>query len=106
MEYSPEHVPIGNFQIIKQCLLEQVPRISLHKCFDGLCLDALRSKYKVKEDWLGQDPRKNASPMWKAIEKLKCVILKGACFVVSSGEAIDFWKDPWIQWIADFKLKP
>uniref|UniRef100_A0A2N9HGL8 Reverse transcriptase domain-containing protein n=1 Tax=Fagus sylvatica TaxID=28930 RepID=A0A2N9HGL8_FAGSY len=48
----------------------------------SLCLDALRSKYKVKEDWLGQDPRKNASPLWKAIEKLKCVILKGACFVV------------------------
>ena len=72
----------------------------------SLCLDAFRSKYKVQEDWLGKEPRKYASSLWKAIEKLNCVILKGACFVFVSGEAIDFWKDPWIPWIAEFKPKP
>ncbi len=36
----------------------------------SLCLDALRNKCKVQEDWLGKEPCKYASPLWKAIEKL------------------------------------
>ncbi len=39
-------------------------------------------------------PIKNASQTWKAIERLKCVIAKGACFLVGDGAMIDIWKDP------------
>lgn len=28
----------------------------------SLCMDVLRSKYNVKEDWLRAEPRKSASP--------------------------------------------
>ena len=35
---------------------------------DSLCMDILRAKYKVKQDWLQTDPPRNASPIWKAIK--------------------------------------
>ena len=69
---------------------------------DSPCIRALYSKYKVKEDWLRQEPRKNASSLWKAIENLKGLIRKGACFRVGNGKSIDVWKDPWVPWIEGF----
>lgn len=36
---------------------------------DSLCMQILRSKYKVKFDWLYKNQSKMASPIWKAIEK-------------------------------------
>lgn len=39
-----------------------------------LCIKFLRSKYKVSEHWLRQQPTKGASPVWKAIEKAKSLI--------------------------------
>uniref|UniRef100_A0A2N9FGJ6 CCHC-type domain-containing protein n=1 Tax=Fagus sylvatica TaxID=28930 RepID=A0A2N9FGJ6_FAGSY len=42
---------------------------------DSICVRALHSKYKVDEDWLGSEPRKNASHLWRTIEKL-CPIIK------------------------------
>ena len=56
---------------------------------DSLCTHALRNKYKVKSDQLYNDTVKNASPLWKAIEKLKPLIRKGACFSVGDGKSID-----------------
>ena len=35
---------------------------------DSLCMQILRARYKVKQDWLRSDPPKSASPIWKAID--------------------------------------
>jgi hypothetical protein len=37
---------------------------------DSLCVRALQSKYKFHGDWLGKELIKNASPLWRVIEKL------------------------------------
>jgi hypothetical protein len=73
---------------------------------DSLCVRALRSKYKVQANWLGGEPCKNASPLWRAIEKLRDVVKKGACFAVGDGSSIDMWKDPWVPWLEGFIPTP
>ena len=35
----------------------------------SICIQALRSKYKVHDDWLKAHLIQNASPTWKAIER-------------------------------------
>jgi hypothetical protein len=52
------------------------------------CMEALRCKYKVTDDWLRKEPLKYASHTWKAIERLKWLISKGACFLVGNGKSI------------------
>uniref|UniRef100_A0A2N9GB01 Reverse transcriptase domain-containing protein n=1 Tax=Fagus sylvatica TaxID=28930 RepID=A0A2N9GB01_FAGSY len=32
----------------------------------------------------------------RAIERLKALIIKGACYIVGDGARIDIWKDPWV----------
>jgi hypothetical protein len=59
-------------------------------------MQALRSKYRVKPDWLSCAPVKNALHTWRAIEKLKTLVAKGACFLVGDGVIIDIWTDPWV----------
>ena len=61
------------------------------------CNMALRSKYKVKDDWLRTYPCKYALNTWKAVERLKCLINKGASFLVGDGASIDVWKVPWLH---------
>jgi hypothetical protein len=73
---------------------------------ESLCMAMLRSKYKVRADWMRRNPIKGASPIWRAIEKSKKVIEKGACFLVGDGCAINVWMDPWIPWIEGFKPRP
>jgi ribonuclease HI len=73
---------------------------------ESLCMAMLRSKYKVRADWMRRNPIKGASPIWRAIEKSKKVIKKGACFLVGDGCAINVWMDPWIPWIEGFKPRP
>uniref|UniRef100_A0A2N9I911 Protein kinase domain-containing protein n=1 Tax=Fagus sylvatica TaxID=28930 RepID=A0A2N9I911_FAGSY len=51
------------------------------------CMNALRSKYKVVEDWINREPLKNSSHTWRAIERLKPIIRKGACFIIG-----DAWR--------------
>ncbi len=68
--------------------------------------DALRSKYKVMEGWIHREPLKNSSPTWRAIERLKPIIRKGACFIISDGSKVDCWKDPWVPWLPNFILGP
>ena len=62
----------------------------------SLCMEVLRSKYKVKEDWLKAEPSKSASPTWRGIERAKKLIEKGACFLVGDGKSINVWVDPWV----------
>ena len=49
------------------------------------CVEALRSKYKVTDKWLWDDPRKCTSQTWKAVEKMKKLVKKGACFFIGDG---------------------
>ena len=65
----------------------------------SLFMEVLRLKYNVKEDWLRAEPRKSASPTWRAIEK-------GACFLLGDGKSINVWDDPWVPWIKGFRPKP
>ena len=73
---------------------------------DSLCMNLLRSKYKVRKNWIQSEPSKNASPTWKAIEKTKPLIAKGACYLVGNGTSISIWEDPWIPWLDGFKPAP
>uniref|UniRef100_A0A2N9IE03 Reverse transcriptase domain-containing protein n=1 Tax=Fagus sylvatica TaxID=28930 RepID=A0A2N9IE03_FAGSY len=65
-----------------------------------------RKAKKFNEAWMHRDPPKNASKTWKAIEGLKSLIMKGACFIVGDGAVIDIWKDPWVPWLPNFLPQP
>ena len=56
---------------------------------ESICIQALRSKYKVRSDWLQKEPPKKSSQSWKAIERMKKLVAKGACFRVGDGAVID-----------------
>ena len=52
-------------------------------------LVALRSKYKVRGDWLHKDPIKNYSTTLRATERLKVLICKCECNIVGDDSKID-----------------
>ncbi len=56
--------------------------------------DSLCMRSKVRSNWLRNDLLKNVSPIWRAIEKAKNVISKGACFLVGDEKSIDVLLDP------------
>lgn len=68
-------------------------------------MEILRSKYKVKENLLRAEPIKSASPTWRAKERAKKLIEKGACYLLGDDKSINVWVDPWVPWIEGFKLK-
>ena len=72
----------------------------------SICMEVLRTKYKVKEDWLRAEPKKIASLTWRAIEDAKNLVVKGACYLLGDGKLISVWEDPWIPWIEGFKPWP
>jgi hypothetical protein len=69
----------------------------------SICMQALRSKHKVRHDWLRREPIKNASKTWQAIEKMKKLLLKGVCYLVGNGTSIDVWKDSWVLCLEGYK---
>ena len=73
---------------------------------DSLCMQVLRAKYKIKQEWLRAEPPKTASPIWRAIESAKSIILKGACYLIGDGSSVDIWRDLWVPWFQDFTPKP
>uniref|UniRef100_A0A2N9ETY0 DUF4283 domain-containing protein n=1 Tax=Fagus sylvatica TaxID=28930 RepID=A0A2N9ETY0_FAGSY len=73
---------------------------------DNPCMNALKSKYKVQHGWINSEPPKVASSMWRAIERLKPSVSKGACFIIGDGKSVDYWKNPWIPWLTNFLPKP
>jgi len=73
---------------------------------NSLYMSIIRAKYKVKDDWFQVEPPKLASPIWKAIEKAKSVVKKGAYFLIKDGEFVDMWLDPWVPWIQNFIPSP
>ena len=56
---------------------------------DSLYVQILQAKYKVDHSWLRFDPPKSASPIWKAIDKAKSIIIKEACYTIGDGASID-----------------
>ena len=46
---------------------------------------------------------KSASPIWRAVESTKLIILKGACYLIGEGASINVWID---SWVPGFKPKP
>jgi hypothetical protein len=70
------------------------------------CMVALRSKYKVTDSWLKEEPRKFSSHTWRAVERMKNLITKGACFLIGNGGSIDIWKEPWVPWLPGYILRP
>lgn len=70
---------------------------------DSICMAVVRAKYKVKHDWLYSDPPKSASPSWRAIEKAKQLIVKGACYIIGDGQSINIWSDPCMPQLQGFK---
>ena len=53
---------------------------------NSLCINALRSKYKVDCEWMRMDCRSIASHTWKAIDRMKNLVAKGACFLLGYGD--------------------
>lgn len=73
---------------------------------DNLCMNILRAKYKISNNWLRSDPPTRASPTWRAIEQAKKVVVKGACYSTGDGTSINIWEDPWVPWIQGFCPTP
>jgi hypothetical protein len=73
---------------------------------DSPCMNALRSKYKVCDGWINSIPQKYASPTWRAIERLKPFVRKGACFLIGDGFGIDCWKNAWVPGLPSFLPSP
>ena len=73
---------------------------------DSLYMSILRAKYKISNNWLCSDPPTRASPIWRAIEQAKKVVIKGACFSIGDGTSINIWEDPWVPWIQGFIPTP
>ena len=63
---------------------------------DCLCINLLRAKYKVRNNWLNHKASGSISPVWKSLEGIKQLIAQGACMLIGSGESICIWEDPWI----------
>lgn len=51
----------------------------------SLCMDVLRSKYKVNNGWFTADPVAATSLTWRAIKEAKKLVTKGACFLIGEG---------------------
>ena len=56
--------------------------------WDSLCMQILRAKYKGDHSCLRSDPPKSASPIWKAVDKAKSIVIKGACYTIGDEASI------------------
>lgn len=69
-------------------------------------MSILRAKYKVRNNWLRKEPSRSTSPFGKAIEGVKEIIVKGACYLIKDGASINVLLDLWVPWIQNFIPKP
>ncbi|KAK9988117.1 hypothetical protein SO802_028356 [Lithocarpus litseifolius] len=62
----------------------------------------------IKLDMTGlyKETAKAASPIWKAIEGVKNIIVRGSCYRIGNGAGISVWHDPWVPWINGFRTLP
>ncbi|GLT69225.1 hypothetical protein SLA2020_413930 [Shorea laevis] len=73
---------------------------------DSLLVKILSSKYLFGASFLTASCPASASWLWKGILKCRHIVLRGACWLVSSGREIDIWNSPWIPSIDGFKPSP
>jgi hypothetical protein len=64
--------------------------------WDSLCVNVLRAKYRVGNQWLQSNAAKSASFTWRGLEGVCSLLSQGSCMLVGSGEQILVWNDPWI----------
>lgn len=64
----------------------------------------LKSIYFPNKTFLKAKCTNNCSWFWKSLISSKELLKKGICWEVGNGENIDFWKDPWIPTLRNFKL--
>ena len=72
----------------------------------SLCMDVLRSKYKVNSGWLSANSVATAAPTWRAIEEAKKLVAKGGCFIIGNGKSIQVWSNPWVPEAVNFMPQP
>ena len=96
------------FEIAKEMNLALIAKFVWFVASDrqSLCMDVLRSKYKVNSGWLTVEPVAAASPTWRAIEEAKKLVAKGGCFIIRDGKSIQVWSDPWVPEIENFMPQP
>ena len=64
--------------------------------WDSLCVNVLRAKYRVGNQWLQSNAAKSALFTWRGLEGVCSLLSQGSCMLVGSGEQILVWNDPWI----------
>nr|POE94088.1 putative mitochondrial protein [Quercus suber] len=62
----------------------------------------LRSKYLRGRSLLNASAKTNSSPLWHGIIKPIPLLKLGHCHLISSGNSINIWNDPWIPSLQGF----
>ncbi|KAL0011518.1 hypothetical protein SO802_006626 [Lithocarpus litseifolius] len=73
---------------------------------DYLCVQVLKEKYKVRNNWLSLSFSGKASSFWKSLMSIRHLVAKAACFQVGNGASIRIWSDPWIPNLLGFIPSP
>ncbi|KAF3946921.1 hypothetical protein CMV_026869 [Castanea mollissima] len=73
---------------------------------DCLCVNVLREKYKIRNNWLTHSYSGHASPFWKSLLGIKHLFSKAACILLGNGDSIRIWSDPWIPDLPGFIPSP
>jgi hypothetical protein len=66
----------------------------------------LQNKYIKYENFLSSPVSSSASWLWKGIQKIKPILLAGACLKVSRFSSAPIWSSNWVPTIPSFKPGP
>ena len=73
---------------------------------DCFCVQVLKAKYKVRNNWLSLSFLGKASPFWKSLMGIKHLVVKAASLQVGNCASIRIWSDPWIPNLLGFIPSP
>lgn len=73
---------------------------------DRVWVKQLRTKYCSRRDFFNVEKNVRDSRLWKDLLDCRNSIVKGACYVIGNGRAINIWKDPWVPYVEGFKVWP
>lgn len=71
-----------------------------------LWVQVLKAKYFPHFMFMGCRRKKSCSRVWPAILNTRSTLRKGLCFKVGKGNNINYWEDPWVPNLTNFKLGP
>lgn len=63
----------------------------------------LQAKYLKRTEFLQAERKASASWVWKDLLKSRPLINKGRCFLISTGDKVRTWIDPWIPGLPSFR---